>query len=339
MVLTMIPGTALAAEPSIIISNAKAHPGQNVEITVELVGNPGITSIDFFLQYDATQIELLKKQNGKLLEGTINSQTMDKNPYYCGWINSLQTTNCTDDGTLITLTFKVKDGAMNGKQTISFTEGKVTGYDANIRAVKFETQNGYIEIAGGSDEPVLPGISDGGKETPGETDEPKQPAKPITPAQPAGDGNSQSKKLTAKQLKTIEKVQTMKVVVTSAKYNKTKNTYTLKYKKTNKNYQLDGYQVLPASAKASNGSSVHTESVSFPPCRDIPGKTGSSLPPAISIYPFWVSNFTARIFASYPVTLPSVKEIVCFPFIAPSFTLKVSVIECRHPCSLSFAMS
>ena len=252
MVLTMIPGTALAAEPSIIISNAKAHPGQNVEITVELVGNPGITSIDFFLQYDATQIELLKKQNGKLLEGTINSQMMDKNPYYCGWINSLQTTNCTDDGTLITLTFKVKDGAMNGKQTISFTEGKVTGYDANIRAVKFETQNGYIEIAGGSDEPVLPGISDGGKETPGETDEPKQPAKPITPAQPAGDGNSQSKKLTAKQLKTIEKVQTMKVVVTSAKYNKTKNTYTLKYKKTNKNYQLDGYQIY-RSAKANKG--------------------------------------------------------------------------------------
>lgn len=249
MVLTMIPGTALATEPSITISNAKAHPGQSVEITVNLAGNPGITSIDFSLEYDATQLELTAKQNGKLLGGTINSQTIDKNPYYCGWINSLQKENCKQDGTLITLTFKVKSGALNGKQTISFTADKVTGYDANIRAVKFETQNGYIEIAGGSGEPVLPGISDGDKETPDETGRPTQPAEPTSPA---GDGDSQSENLTAKQLKTIAKIQEMKIIVTSGKYNKTKKNYTLKYKKTNKNYKLDGYQIY-RSTKANKG--------------------------------------------------------------------------------------
>lgn len=91
---------AFAASPTIGISSAEAQPGDSVDLTVSITGNPGITSIDFSVQYDAKQFELTAKKNGKLLGGTMNSQTLDKVPYYCGWINSLQKENCKDDGVL-----------------------------------------------------------------------------------------------------------------------------------------------------------------------------------------------------------------------------------------------
>lgn len=254
---------AFAASPTIEISSAEAQPGDSVDLTVSLTGNPGITSVDFSVQYDAKQFELTAKKNGKLLGGTMNSQTLDKVPYYCGWINSLQRENCKDDGVLITLTFKVKDGAYNGKQAISFTGTSVTGYDADIKAVTFAAENGYIEVKNGKESPK-PATPSGGGTTP---TMPSTPTTPSTPTEPGSkddsnvttseagqtDGTQGEKPaLTASQKKTVKKVESMKITYTSAKYNKAKKTYTLKFKKSNKSYKLDGY-VIWRSTKANKG--------------------------------------------------------------------------------------
>lgn len=260
VLITSLPfyATAVfASSPTIGISSAEAQPGDSVDLTVSITGNPGITSIDFSVQYDAKQFELTAKKNGKLLGGTMNSQTLDKVPYYCGWINSLQKENCKDDGVLITLTFKVKDGAVNGKQEISFTQSSVTGYDADIKAVSFTPENGYIEVKNGK-EPAKPSTpSNGGGGT-----APTTPAGPTKPTQPGDkdDGNISpsepttggDKALTVAQQKTIAKVKAMKIIYTSAKYSKAKKSYTLKYKRSNKAYKLDGYQIY-RSTKVNKG--------------------------------------------------------------------------------------
>lgn len=243
--MPMCAEQAFAATPEICISNAKAAPGQSAAITVSLAGNPGITSIDFFVEYDAAQLELTATENGKLLEGTLNSETLDKVPYYCGWINSLQKENCKEDGILITLTFKVKSKAAEGRHAISFKKNTITGYDADIKEVDFSAVNGYIEVTskGTSQNPsVLPG---GLPETPEKPDE----AKPEQARDGEGD---KAQTLTAKEQKTIESVKSMKVTFASAKYNKTKKTYTLKYRKSNKAFKLDGYQIY-RSSKANKG--------------------------------------------------------------------------------------
>lgn len=246
---------AFAASPTVGISSAEAQPGDSVDLTVSITGNPGITSIDFSVQYDAKQFELTAKKNGKLLGGTMNSQTLDKVPYYCGWINSLQKENCKDDGVLIILTFKVKDGAVNGKQEISFTQSSVTGYDADIKAVRFTPENGYIEVKNGK-EPAKPSTPSGGGSLPATPTSPTKPTQPgdkddgnISPSEPTTGGD---KALTAAQQKTIAKVKAMKIIYTSAKYSKTKKSYTLKYKRSNKAYKLDGYQIY-RSTKVNKG--------------------------------------------------------------------------------------
>lgn len=275
LLLTYMPifgETAFAASPAIEISSAAAKPGDSVDLTVSISGNPGITSIDFSVQYDSAQFELIAKENGKLLGGTINSQTLDKVPYYCGWINSLQKTNCTDDGVLITLTFKVKDGALNGKQEVSFTENIVTGYDADIKAKTFAAENGYIEVSGGKDASETDSKTDtstgGSSSQTGGSTGTVTPAIPTTPTNPSDatdtaeepkpDGDSETAKdseaaqtLTASQQKIIAKVKAMDIKYTSAKYNKSKKTYTIKFKKTNKSYRLDGYQIYRSTKKSS----------------------------------------------------------------------------------------
>ena len=258
VLITSLPfyATAVfASSPTIGISSAEAQPGDSVDLTVSITGNPGITSIDFSVQYDAKQFELTAKKNGKLLGGTMNSQTLDKVPYYCGWINSLQRENCKDEGVLITLTFKVKDGAVNGKQEISFTQSSVTGYDADIKAVSFTPENGYIEVKNGK-EPAKPSTPSGGGSLPATPTSPTKPTQPgdkddgnISPSEPTTGGD---KALTAAQQKTIAKVKAMKIIYTSAKYSKAKKSYTLKYKRSNKAYKLDGYQIY-RSTKVNKG--------------------------------------------------------------------------------------
>ena len=308
LVITTLPlcaGIAFAASQTIEVSTATAKPGDSVDLTVSIAGNPGITSIDFSLEYDSSQLELTAKQNGSLLGGTINSQTLDKNPYYCGWINSLQKTNCTENGVLITLTFKVKDGATNGKKAISFTESKITAYNADIKKVEFSAKDGYIEVTGGktdsgktdsqtggsgssSTQGGSSSGTSGGSSSSGSTGgsgtsggssavTPTNPTTPTTPTDkttdPAGTTDATDKAdtasgsdstqtagdtqtLTASQKKIVTKVKSMDIKLTSAKYNKSKKTYTLKFKKTNKSYKLDGYMIYKSTKKSSGYSKV-----------------------------------------------------------------------------------
>ena len=266
LVFTYMPifeGDVFAASPAVHISSAAAGPGESVDLTISISNNPGITSLDFSLQYDSAQLELTAKQNGSLLGGTMNSQTLDKVPYYCGWINSLQKTNCTDDGVLMTLTFRIKDGATDGRQAVSFTESSVIGYDADIRAVTFAAENGYIEVTGGRADSGTDGGSSsqtGGSSGVVTPITPSDTTDAVKPADQTGSDKTQDKDntqtLTASQQKIIAKVKSMNIRFTSAKYNKSKKTYTIKFKKTDKAYRVDGYLIYKSSKKSSGFSKV-----------------------------------------------------------------------------------
>lgn len=274
MVAVCIPfyetGAFAASGPEISISTGSAQPGESIDVTINIAGNPGITSLDFSVQYDASQFELTGKKNGNLLGGTMNSQTFDKVPYYCGWINSLQRTNCTDDGILMTLTFKVKAGALNGKHPISFTEKEVTAYDADIKDVKFTARNGYIEVKNGKAPSESERPSDGNGSGTVTPTKPSTPTKPgtddgtnVPPSNPANPGNpntDNAAKLTVAQKKIIAKTESMKITYKSVQYSKAKKMVTLKYRKSNKNYKLDGYVIYKSRKKSSGFKKAGTTS-------------------------------------------------------------------------------
>jgi len=138
----------ITSSSKIIVSNATAIKGQQVDVTIEIEGNPGISSMQLAVGYDSSKLRLVKVTDGEKLGSAIHTDNYDLNPYYLSWANDLATENITNNGTIVTLTFEVVDGAELGSTEIT------VGYDyenydivnVEAQAVKFATINGTINI-------------------------------------------------------------------------------------------------------------------------------------------------------------------------------------------------
>lgn len=165
MALTLSLGSigciAYAETPAVSIGTVEGYAGDTVSVNISIFGNPGIASMDFFVGYDSSKLELSKITTGNVLEKEeyFTSEKLSDTPYYIGWINSRVSNNSKKNGTLATLTFKIKSGVATGKYDIKFvskngeTIDNVFGYDANSAKKTFQITNGYITVnkkSGGS---------------------------------------------------------------------------------------------------------------------------------------------------------------------------------------------
>lgn len=123
-----------AAVVSVVPVRGKA--GQTVEIAVTLENNPGFSDLSLEIGYDADVIELTKVTPNSAV-GCIftTSQQLTQLPYRLNWVNG--TEDSTFTGTLVTLTFQIKDSAELGSYpvTVSYYKGKygnnIDGEDVN----------------------------------------------------------------------------------------------------------------------------------------------------------------------------------------------------------------
>ena len=123
-----------AAVVSVVPVRGKA--GQTVEVTVTLENNPGFSDLSLEIGYDADVIELTKVTPNSAV-GCIftTSQQLTQLPYRLNWVNGTEDNTFT--GTLVTLTFQIKDSAELGSYpvTVSYYKGKygnnIDGEDVN----------------------------------------------------------------------------------------------------------------------------------------------------------------------------------------------------------------
>lgn len=244
-----------ADTPQLAIGSVNAEGKDTVAAPVTIKNNPGITTICFSIEYDNSVLALSKIENGSLLGGQMNSDRIDKIPYYCGWINALQKNNCTDDGTLATLYFKVKDSSKVSKAEIKITDKSFEAYDSDIRAKKFTLTNGQIIFKNSSSgggvipSPLNPGISDNpGDNTQEPGDKPQEPDK-------ADDNNSVAKDIAA--------VKAGKVIIKGKSFSSKTRRVTLRYAASGYDGKLKGYQISRSVKKTTGykktGSTVKTK--------------------------------------------------------------------------------
>lgn len=123
-----------AAVVSVVPVRGKA--GQTVEIAVTLENNPGFADLGIEISYDTGVMQLTNVTPNNAVGGNFTtSQQLTDLPYMFEWVEG--TENNTFTGTLVTLTFQIKDSAELGSYpvTVSYYKGKfgnnIDGVDVN----------------------------------------------------------------------------------------------------------------------------------------------------------------------------------------------------------------
>jgi hypothetical protein len=133
------------------------HPGDTVEVTVDLTENPGVVGLALKLSYDPDALTLTDVQgSGLLLNGNFTpGNDYAAAPYKLLWEDALAE-NYYDTGKILTFTFTVNEDAAPGTTTVTLLPDVYAALDHDLNEVP-------ISISGTDVRVVLhvPGDSDG----------------------------------------------------------------------------------------------------------------------------------------------------------------------------------
>ena len=132
----------------IVIEDKTVNPSDEFDVSVKLESNPGISSFELLVEYDADKLELVDKAEGDF-SGVTFGNALDVRPYPMVWSGGTQNNTGSIAGTL---KFKVKDGA-SGTTQINISYGEEPPYNTSDQEVQFELINGTVTIK--SDEPPV----------------------------------------------------------------------------------------------------------------------------------------------------------------------------------------
>ena len=134
--------------PGIVVSSAKAKPGDTVEIKVSLVHNPGILGMSFTLSYDENVLKLVNAENGEAVSEILNMSKSNDLGNGCIflWDGEKIEEDQIQDGELLNLEFQVLRSAPKGKSPLKITcdEGGVV--DNNLETVSLTIDDGFISV-------------------------------------------------------------------------------------------------------------------------------------------------------------------------------------------------
>lgn len=129
--------------PMIIVSNPTAAPGDTVDVTITMSGNPGFVSANLNVNYDSNVLKLKEVKDGGLLGGVTHSDNLETSPYGLCWANDTVRENITVNGVLATLTFEVAADAEAGTSAITL-EQDILNFDMDD--VVFNLVSGGVQV-------------------------------------------------------------------------------------------------------------------------------------------------------------------------------------------------
>lgn len=130
ILITVCGVPALAAgSPTITLSNKTVLPGESVTIDINILNNPGIMAMAFCITYDSSVFEYTGYTRGYLSKYTVKDHP-DKG--HVAVVND-EASNKSKDGTVMSVSFKIKDNAAPGKYTITLANinREKYGYSVN----------------------------------------------------------------------------------------------------------------------------------------------------------------------------------------------------------------
>ncbi len=120
-------------EAKLVVTSTEASPGETVTVKVTMENNPGIMAIQIPIEFDEERLEPVAFQG----EG-IHGWTIGVNALWDGSANTYY------NGTILTLTFTVKENAAAGEAFVRLGTVKAANFDE--QSVVFETAEGSINV-------------------------------------------------------------------------------------------------------------------------------------------------------------------------------------------------
>lgn len=109
-----------AGSGTLSLSGAEGKQGDTVIISVNMNSNPGLITMKFTISWDEG-LELTSASNAGVLAGWTTPAPTISSPYTLRWADSLAMSDNTSTGEIVTLTFKIKDGATVGNHNVTLT--------------------------------------------------------------------------------------------------------------------------------------------------------------------------------------------------------------------------
>ena len=136
-----------------------------VALEVSIAGNPGFAAFDFTVKYDNGKLELTNVEKGNINGSFTGNEKTGK----VNFIAADEQGECTEDGVLFTLTFKVKADVADGTQVTLETKTFKNANGANVPATI--VAGGINDTTGGNTTggPTTGGPTTGGPTTGGPT--------------------------------------------------------------------------------------------------------------------------------------------------------------------------
>ena len=133
--VTVLPN--VVETPKYQLTSATGKAGSVIEIDVAIANNPGIISLRNQIVYDTTALELVSVSDTGLLKGYTAPSSQISSPYTLRWADSLAIDNNTSNGTVVKLTFKIKENTVAGTYDVSITPIESRNIDGT--KVEFES--------------------------------------------------------------------------------------------------------------------------------------------------------------------------------------------------------
>ena len=131
-----------AADKPIFQTNiVRGDPGEIVEVSLDLLNNPGITALSIDVDYPTEDLELTEDKGYSLFSDDISTGNTKTNPLRISWFSS-DSQNKTDSGTLAKLYFRIKGNALLSRVNISYNPENV--FNNALQNQTFSIKNGWV---------------------------------------------------------------------------------------------------------------------------------------------------------------------------------------------------
>ena len=130
--------------PTILIGNGSGAAGDEVEITFDLTNSPDLYAMSLKVYFDDTALTLVSAESGEAMDAFTYTapSRLRKGSNFMWYAND----PASGDGTVLTLTFKINEGAAAGEYPITMICDSSNTYDANDNDVNLEFVNGNIIV-------------------------------------------------------------------------------------------------------------------------------------------------------------------------------------------------